>query len=351
VAEVSTNTVSPFLGQNEHPLYPELPQLLRVTGPALLGQPFPIYPCMTQQYTGNLAVRDREPAYVFEPNSQPLGGAIYDGRLVGSFGGLPLYAVACCRKAVPSSVSFSPTSSAVASSAAASSATLTSQTFTVCGNFSFIPPAGVTLVKARCTGAGGGGAQGTTSLGASGNGGGGGGGAYASLGAIVVTPGVAVSGYVGCGGSGGRPFGALGQDSWFVSNLTVLAKGGTGGGHNGGQGGQASASIGTLKNSGGTGGTVGPGATAAGGGGGGAAGAGGPGGPGGNGTTGPSGGGTAGAGGPGPDAGGAGGAGGGSNGFGVNGVAPGGGGGGSGVVGIPFGANGADGRVIVSWPG
>jgi|SRR6516164_4725805 hypothetical protein len=90
-----TNTQAPHLGP-ELPLYPELPQLVRVTGPALVGTPIPIFPCLVQQYAGGLTLRDREPAYVFEPNKYPLGPAIYDCRLVGSYSGLPLYATICC---------------------------------------------------------------------------------------------------------------------------------------------------------------------------------------------------------------------------------------------------------------
>lgn len=114
--------------------YPELPQLVRVTAAALPGTTPPVYPCLVQQFNPGLATpgtRDREQAYVFEPNSFPLGSAIYDCRLVASYLGLPLYATSCCVGSTfassPSSsrgsaAATSPTSAAPKSSASATSA-------------------------------------------------------------------------------------------------------------------------------------------------------------------------------------------------------------------------------------
>jgi len=85
----------PFFGP-EQPLYPELPQVLRVTGSALAGTN--VYPAFTQQFTGNILApfRDRELAYVLEPNGVILRPAFYDCRLVGSYLTLPLYVTSCC---------------------------------------------------------------------------------------------------------------------------------------------------------------------------------------------------------------------------------------------------------------
>jgi hypothetical protein len=92
----STNVQAPDFGPTS-PLYPHLAQLVRVTGPALVGTNPPIYPCIVQQVNpATLNVRDRETAYVVEPNSITLGPAIYDTRLVGSYLNLPLYATTCC---------------------------------------------------------------------------------------------------------------------------------------------------------------------------------------------------------------------------------------------------------------
>ncbi|MCX8485998.1 MAG: IPT/TIG domain-containing protein, partial [Crocinitomicaceae bacterium] len=90
----------------------------------------------------------------------------------------------------------------------------------------------------------------------------GGGGAYAKKNTLTVTSGQVISYYVGESGlsnptqSGN---GGNGGDSWFLSNTTVLAKGGSGGtGGNagaGGAGGLTSSSIGDVKYAGGYGGT------------------------------------------------------------------------------------------------
>ncbi len=89
----STNTLPPDFGPS-WPEYPDLAQLNRVVGPALVGTN--IYPAFTVQYAGDLSFRDREPSYVIEPNGVVLGAAVYDCRLVGNYQGRPLYATTCC---------------------------------------------------------------------------------------------------------------------------------------------------------------------------------------------------------------------------------------------------------------
>jgi hypothetical protein len=88
----STNVQPPALGP-QFPVYPELPQLCRVTAPSG-GQN--IYPALVQQFTPPLGLRDREPCFVWEPNGVTLGPFIYDCRLVGSYLGLPLFVTNCC---------------------------------------------------------------------------------------------------------------------------------------------------------------------------------------------------------------------------------------------------------------
>ncbi len=83
--------------------YPELAQLVKVTGAVVVVN---IYPGKTQQYNGALGFRDREDCYILEPNNISLtNGHIYDARLIGSYSGLPLYAVACCTGTVLTSSS------------------------------------------------------------------------------------------------------------------------------------------------------------------------------------------------------------------------------------------------------
>jgi hypothetical protein len=110
----STANQAPDLGPTL-PIYPELPQILRVTSPALAGTSPPVYPALMQQYAPPLMMRDREPAYVWEPNGFPLGPARYDCRLVGSYLGLPLYATTCCATGIFSSVSPASVGSSAAS--------------------------------------------------------------------------------------------------------------------------------------------------------------------------------------------------------------------------------------------
>jgi hypothetical protein len=92
----STDLTQPFLGQ-ELPIYPQVNDLVRVYAPAIFGSN--TYPCFIQQcvITGGVpTMRDRVPAYLFEPNGISLGPGIYDARLMTSFAGLPLYVTNCC---------------------------------------------------------------------------------------------------------------------------------------------------------------------------------------------------------------------------------------------------------------
>ncbi len=89
----SDNTTPPFFGP-ELPTYPELPQIVRVTGGPLGGAN--VYSAFVQQWTPPLSLRDRESCYVFEPNGIRLGPGFYDSRLDGSYLGLPLFVTTCC---------------------------------------------------------------------------------------------------------------------------------------------------------------------------------------------------------------------------------------------------------------
>ena len=199
-----------------------------------------------------------------------------------------------------------------------------SQTFTTSGTFTV--PAGVTSVTVQAWGGGGAGGSRTNN----GGGGGGGGGAYSS-GTVTVVPNTTYTVNVG----------TAGNDSWFGSTTTLLAKGGTSVASNtatGGTGGLASAGIGTITYNGATGIT---GTTTYGGGGGSSAGTGA------NGNAG-----TTSTGGIAPTGGGNGGNGAAAGqGNGSAGSAPGGGGGGSlrTSSGTRNGGAGAAGQVIVSW--
>ena len=112
----------------------------------------------------------------------------------------------------------------------------------------FTVPAGVTSITVEVWGGGG---SGGSKSGSNGAVGGGGGGAY-SRSTISVTPGQVINYYVG--------FGALtttnGEDSWFVNNTTLMAKGGGSvpmNSTNGAAGGSATAGFGSVKYSGGNG--------------------------------------------------------------------------------------------------
>lgn len=136
-------------------------------------------------------------------------------------------------------------------------------------------PAGTTSVQVECWGAGGAGGSATTTNCA---GGGGAGGAYAKNTSIAVTAGVQYVVTVGLGGFAATPSGntaaVSGDDTWFSTTGTVLAKGGAGGGDrstagNGTAGtGTTTGSIGGTTFAGGNG-AIGASATNGGGGGGG----------------------------------------------------------------------------------
>ncbi len=104
----ATNLQNPWMGPGL-PLYPEIDQLARVTGPAVFGTN--VYPALTSQFgptaLNPFVLRDREPCFVWEPNGVQLGMGYYNCRLVGTFQGVPLYATTCCVKGFPSSMSSS----------------------------------------------------------------------------------------------------------------------------------------------------------------------------------------------------------------------------------------------------
>ena len=98
--------------------------------------------------------------------------------------------------------------------------------FTTAGANTWFCPAGVTSITVECWGGGGSGG------GATGNpaaGGGGAGGAYTKLTTISVSPGTTYNLSVGVGATGTTAVGSSGGSSWFNTNTTLLAVGGTGG--------------------------------------------------------------------------------------------------------------------------
>ena len=206
------------------------------------------------------------------------------------------------------------------------------KTYSASGTFTV--PAGVTTVDVQAWGGGGKGSTRSNN----GRGGGGGGGAYAASTVSVNALNTPYSVTVGAGSTSNTTDGG---DSWFISNTTILAKGGKTVSNNitaGGAGGLASASIGTITWNGGDGIT---GASNYGGGGGSSAGTTA------NGVTG-----TTFTGGIAPSGGGNGGNGrSGSEGIGLPGSIPGGGGGGAYRTSsnTRTGGNGANGRVILTW--
>jgi hypothetical protein len=136
-----------------------------------------------------------------------------------------------------------------------------SQSFTTPGFSVFTVPAGITTIQVECIGAGGnGGAQTTNNNGA----GGGGGGAYVSSTLTGLTPGATYAVFVGTGGNATYGPAVAGEDSYFGSAATVMAKGGSSVAVNVRGlsprilGGQASASVGTIKYNGGAGGWSNP---------------------------------------------------------------------------------------------
>lgn len=110
----STNLQPPFLGPG--PVgYPHLRQMVRViaqSGSVSLGY--------VQQWQGS-KFRDREPCFIWEINDLTVPKGIFKSRLVGTWQGLPLYALslACCTG--KGSISSSSASSSSRSSAASSS--------------------------------------------------------------------------------------------------------------------------------------------------------------------------------------------------------------------------------------
>ncbi|MEO8067510.1 MAG: T9SS type A sorting domain-containing protein [Flavobacteriales bacterium] len=209
-------------------------------------------------------------------------------------------------------------------------------TFSTAGTFSYAVPAGVNKVVVECWGGGGRGGARTSN----GQAGGAGGGAY-SRAVVNVTPLTNQSVTVGVGSNSGT---SPGGDSFFISNTTVMAKGGGSVADNattGAAGGSAASSVGTVKFSGAAGATIG---SSIGGGGGSSAGIAAAG----NASIGLGVGGTA------PTGGGDGGGGGGLfGGVGTAGVAPGGGGGGASKTfftgGTQAGGAGGAGKVIVTY--
>lgn len=90
-------------------------------------------------------------------------------------------------------------------------------------------PAYVTTVWARCWGGGGSGGGITATPSSTLVGGGGAGGAFAEVLAVSVVPGTTYTVTVGATRTGSTGSGAAGNDTWFINNTTVLAKGGAGG--------------------------------------------------------------------------------------------------------------------------
>jgi hypothetical protein len=208
-------------------------------------------------------------------------------------------------------------------------------TITTPGASTFTVPSCVTSITVEAWGGGGRGGSRTSD----GVGGGGGGGAY-SRSVINVVPGTTYNFNVGAGSSSS----AAGNDSWFGSNTTLMAKGGFSGANNdngnGKAGGLATDGFGDFKRSGGNGADGNTSGTDYGGGGGSSAGTASTGSNGNNSTGGIA-----------PVGGGDGGAGRyNSQGNGTDGIIPGGGGGGAiRDSGTRNGGSGANGQVIISW--
>ena len=129
-------------------------------------------------------------------------------------------------------------------------------TFTASGTWTC--PSGVTSVDVSCWAGGGGGGKASSGK-ISNPGGGGGGGAFSGKSGLSVTPGNSYTVTVGDGGVGSTGANATnGEDSWFSTSGTILAKGGIKGSDGGqtdgnGSGGQSSAGVGDTKYSGGNG--------------------------------------------------------------------------------------------------
>lgn len=216
-----------------------------------------------------------------------------------------------------------------------------SSTVTITTTGTWTAPTGVTQITVECWGGGGGGGAATIN---SNGGGGGAGGAYAKS-TLTVVPGTGYTVTIGAAGSAGTSSavnGGSGGNTWFSTNTTVIAKGGSGGTGNNGAGGAgtSSGSIGNVATYAGGSGVTGS-SSGAGGGGGGA----GSGGAGGNasGTTGGTGTATGGG------NGGAGGASGGNNSGTAGSTYGGGGGGGFRNTSSRNGGAGAAGRIVITY--
>ncbi|MFZ5970546.1 MAG: PKD domain-containing protein [Bacteroidota bacterium] len=136
----------------------------------------------------------------------------------------------------------------------------TTQTINTTGAGSFVVPAGVTHITVEVWGGGGGGGNSANST--TNGGGGGGGGAYSRKVFSGALP-ASYNYFVGAGGAGAPGSSTTaagpGQDSWFDSNTSLMAQGGTQGNNNingsgsRGTGGLASAGFGDIKFNGGDG--------------------------------------------------------------------------------------------------
>lgn len=133
---------------------------------------------------------------------------------------------------------------------------MATQTFTTTGTW--VCPQGVYFVIAECWGGGGSGGLAGATFAATG----GGGGAYSFKGNIPVVPGTSYTVTVGVRGlsqSVANTNGNTGNDSWFSTTGTVLAKGGIGGNQGtspaSAAGGDSAASVGDVKFAGGASGT------------------------------------------------------------------------------------------------
>jgi hypothetical protein len=130
---------------------------------------------------------------------------------------------------------------------------------TTLGAGTWTVPAGVSTITVECWGGGGGGGAARTTDGAAA--GGGGGGAYSRKIINIPSGTTSINYNVGAGGKNGAgQNGTSGQDSWFRTNTTLLAKGGrvafnvtTNTSGVGGAGGDANLCIGDVKYSGGAG--------------------------------------------------------------------------------------------------
>lgn len=132
---------------------------------------------------------------------------------------------------------------------------MSAQTFT--STTTWTCPANVTSVQAECWAGGGSGGFASAGVGGSAVGGGGGGGAYAKKNVIAVTPGNVYTVTVGLGGVNNESGSGDGNDSWFSTSGTVLAKAGLKGGDNSGigaAGGSSGSCIGDVVTSGSSGG-------------------------------------------------------------------------------------------------